>query len=72
MLIELSYKLHEEIPTYPGLPREKFDPHSRMANGDQANTTLISAGPKTPYFATADIGWGQVSSCALPADSQKS
>ena len=42
MLIELSYKLHEEIPTYPGLPREKFDPHSRMANGDQANTTLIT------------------------------
>lgn len=42
MFIELSYKLHEDIPTYPGLPREKFEPHTRMANGDQANTTLIT------------------------------
>jgi hypothetical protein len=33
---------------------------------------IINARPKTPYFATADVGWGQVSSCALPADSQKS
>ena len=42
MFIELSYQLHEEIPTYPGLPRDKFEPHTRMAKGDESNTTLIT------------------------------
>ncbi len=42
MFIDLSYKLHEQIPTYPGLPMEKFEPHTRMANADESNTTLIT------------------------------
>jgi arylformamidase len=42
MFIELSYQLHEDMPIYPGLPREKFEPHDRMVNGDPVNTTLIT------------------------------
>ena len=42
MFLELSYELHEEMPTYPGLPRDKFEPHTRMAEGDESNTTLIT------------------------------
>jgi arylformamidase len=41
MFIELSYKVEEEMPVYPGLPGDKFQPHTRMAKGDPSNTTLI-------------------------------
>lgn len=42
MFVELSYDIDEQIPTYPGLPRDRFTPHTRMANGDESNTTLIT------------------------------
>jgi arylformamidase len=42
MFIELSYKVEEEMPVYPGLPKDKFQPHTRMAKGDPSNTTLIT------------------------------
>jgi arylformamidase len=42
MFVELSYKVEEEMPVYPGLPKDKFQPHTRMARGDPSNTTLVS------------------------------
>ncbi len=42
MLIELSYEFHEGIPIYPGSPPEKFQPHTLMDKGEDANTTLIT------------------------------
>ena len=41
MLIELSYNVEEEMPVYPGLPKDEFQPHTRMAKGDPSNTTVI-------------------------------
>lgn len=42
MFIELSYKLEEEMPIYPGLPKDSFQPHTRLAKGDPSNTTQIT------------------------------
>lgn len=42
MFIELSYKVEEQMPTYPGVPEDRFQPHTRMAKGDPSNTTLIT------------------------------
>jgi arylformamidase len=42
MFIELSYKLEEEMPIYPGLPKDFFQPHTRLAKGDPSNTTQIT------------------------------
>ncbi|UCF90353.1 MAG: cyclase family protein [Desulfobacterales bacterium] len=41
MFLELSYAYSETMPIYPGLPEESFEPHKRIMNGDEGNTTLI-------------------------------
>lgn len=42
MLLELSYELSENIPVYPGSPREEFKENTRIMNGDPSNTTIIT------------------------------
>ncbi len=42
MLLELSYPISENIPVYPGSPKEKFLPINRMVAGDPCNTTVIT------------------------------
>lgn len=41
MLVELSYKLDENMPVYPGSPTNRFEPETRMDRGDLNNTTTI-------------------------------
>jgi arylformamidase len=41
MLIELSRKIHESMVIYPGTPKERFVPHTRINRGDQNNTTVL-------------------------------
>lgn len=40
MLIEMSYPLSPDIPVFPGLPLDEFEPHSRMDRGEESNTTM--------------------------------
>jgi arylformamidase len=42
MFVEMSYPLSPTIPVFPGLPLDEFKPHTRMKNGDESNTTLVS------------------------------
>lgn len=42
MLLELSYVLSETIPVYPGSPEEAYRKHTRIADGDPSNTTVIT------------------------------
>jgi arylformamidase len=41
MFIEMAYKLSPEIPVFPGLPKDEFLPYTRMAGGDESNTTKV-------------------------------
>jgi len=42
MFLELSYELSENIPVYPGSPREMYRKNSRIAEGDPSNTSVIT------------------------------
>jgi kynurenine formamidase len=41
MWVELSYEYAENMPVYPGCPREQFQPHNRISRGAENNTTII-------------------------------
>jgi arylformamidase len=42
LFIELSYPIDEDIPVYPGSPREEFTAVLRMSKGDDVNTSKIT------------------------------
>jgi arylformamidase len=41
MFIELGYQFTEDMPVFPGLPEDKYVPHSRMGSGGDSNTTFF-------------------------------
>ncbi len=41
MLIELGYELSEDMPVFPGLPKDRVEPHSRMSRGGESNTSFL-------------------------------
>jgi len=42
MLVELSYPFDPRMPVYPGSPKEDFRPHTRLSQGQESNTTVIT------------------------------
>jgi kynurenine formamidase len=42
MFVEMAYPLSPDIPVFPGLPLDEFKPNTRIKNGDESNTTLVS------------------------------
>jgi arylformamidase len=41
MLIELGYEFAEDMPVFPGSPKEEVRPRSRMSSGGESNTTVF-------------------------------
>jgi arylformamidase len=41
MLIELGYEFAEDMPVFPGSPKDEFHPHSRLSSGGESNTTFF-------------------------------
>jgi len=41
MLIELGYEFAEDMPVFPGSPKEEVHPHQRISSGGESNTTIL-------------------------------
>ena len=41
MFVELAYPLSHDIPVFPGSPLDEFNPHTRMNQGQESNTTIM-------------------------------
>ena len=41
MLIELGYEFAEDMPVFPGSPKDEIHPHQRISSGGESNTTVF-------------------------------
>ncbi len=42
MFVELGYKIYEDMPVYPGLPKVTVEPREQIAKGDGWNGSVLS------------------------------